>query len=440
MTHTQDRHIEVSELARVEGEGAMDVRVVDGRVELVQLRIYEPPRFFEGLLRGRDFREPVDITARICGICPVAYQLSAINALESLCGVAVPGPIRQLRRLLYCGEWIESHVLHVMLLHAPDFLGLQSAIELAARDRALVETALRLRKAGNAVLDLVGGRAIHPINVRLGGFHRAPTRRELAVLVPELEWAREAAAGIVRLVAGFDFPALEQPHRYVALRPTPDDIPPGGSGYPIERGRIVDTDGLDAGPEEWPDHFVEHQVEHSTAMHATAVDGATYVVGPAARFALNADRLTPVAAELAAEVGLTAPERNPFRSIVVRAVELLYAVDEALNLIAAYDEPDEPAVPVEPVAGTGHGVSEAPRGILYHRYTVDAAGIVTAATITPPTSQNQRGVEADLARFVQAHLELDDDELQWRCEQAIRNYDPCISCSTHFLDLRVERR
>ena len=440
MSHTHSRDIRVAELARVEGEGAMHVSVVDGRVDHVELQIYEPPRFFEALLRGRDFREPPDITARICGICPVAYQLSAINAIESLCRVEVPDPIRQLRRLLYCGEWIESHVLHVFLLHAPDFLGYASALDLAADDKALVEMALRMRKAGNTLLEVVGGRAIHPINVKVGGFHRAPTKAALEALVPELEWARDAAVEAVRLVASFDFPDLAHDHRYVALRPTAEDTPPGATGYPIERGRLLSTDGLDAPVEAWPEYFAEHQVAHSTALHAQALDGATYLVGPAARFALNADLLAPAAAQVATEVGLVAPDRNPFRSIIIRTVETVHALEEALSLIDAYEEPDESSVPVEPVAGTGHGVSEAPRGILYHRYTLDEQGLITDAVIVPPTSQNQRAVEADLAEFVQAHLELDDDDLQWRCEQAIRNYDPCISCSTHFLDLTVDRR
>lgn len=440
MSHSHDRHIRVAELARVEGEGAMHVTVTDGRVDDVKLEIYEPPRFFEGLLQGRMFTEPPDITARICGICPVAYQISSINAIEDLCGVEVTDPIKQLRRLLYDGEWIESHVLHVFMLHAPDFLGYDSALDMAADHRGLVETALRLREAGNALLEVVGGRAVHPINTRVGGFHRAPRRRDLWALVPELEWALEEAVGAVRLVAGFDFPELDHGHRYVALRPDPADQAPGCSSYPIDGGRIVDTDGLDVPVSSWPDEFEEYQAGHSTALHARTRDGATYLVGPAARFALAGDRLTPAAAAIAKEVGLTAPDRNPFRSIVIRAVETVHALEEALAIIDEYEEPDESHVEVEPVAGVGHGISEAPRGILYHRYTVDGDGRITDAVIVPPTSQNQRAVEEDLALFVQAHLELDDAALQWQCEQAIRNYDPCISCSTHFLQLTVDRR
>jgi sulfhydrogenase subunit alpha len=440
VSHTHERDISVEALARVEGEGAMRVRIRDDHVEHVALEIYEPPRFFEALLVGRSFLEPPDVTARICGICPVAYQLSAINAIEDACGVQPPPMIRLLRRLLYCGEWIESHVLHVFLLHAPDFLGYQSAIEMAADHRELVETGLRLRKLGNTLLEVVGGRAIHPINVRVGGFYRAPTVTELRALRPELEWARDAAIGTVRAVAGFDYPHLEQHHVYVALRPDVGWGPAVAPGYPLEAGRVVASDGLDIAVREWPRWFREEHVPHSTALHGRMVTGATYAVGPQARFALNADRLNEPAAGVAAEVGLVAPERNPFRSILVRAVETVEAIDEALRLIDAYEEPDAPAIEVEPVAAVGHGATEAPRGILYHRYEIDEDGLVRAATIVPPTAQNQPAMEADLAGFVQRHLDLTDDDLQWRSEQAIRNYDPCISCSTHFLDLRVDRR
>ena len=441
MTHTHDRTLSVEALARVEGEGALHVEVRDGTVTGVQLRIYEPPRYFEALLRGRHHHEPPDITARICGICPVAYQLSAIAAIESIGDVTVPDGIRQLRRLLYCGEWIESHVLHVFLLHAPDFLGYQGVVEMAADHRDLVETALRLRRAGNALLETIGGRAIHPINVRVGGFHRLPTRSELDALVDELAWGREAMADMVRRVADFPFPALDTPRTVVSLRPSPGSGPTGATDYPIEQGRVVASTGLDAPVDEWPAHFHEEHVAHSTALHGRMRAGAgPYLVGPVARFDLNADRLSPAAAALAQEVGLVAPVANPFRSIVVRAVETFYAFDEALRLIAAYAPPGVPAVPVPAVAGVGHGATEAPRGLLYHRYAVDADGLVTDAVIVPPTSQNQPAIEQDLATFVQAHLDLDDGALQWQCEQAIRNHDPCISCSTHFLRLTVDRR
>lgn len=423
--------VAVPALARVEGEGGLEVVIRDGAVVEARLDIYEPPRFFEALLRGRRHTEPPDITARICGICPIAYQMSSVQAIEDACAVDVPEPIRALRRLIYCGEWIESHALHVYLLHAPDFLGYESGIHMAADHPDLVQRGLRLKRAGNRLMDVVGGRSVHPINVRVGGFYRAPDRRELRALVDELEWARDAALATVRWVAGFPFPDFEQDYQFVSLRhPTL---------YPISEGRIISNRGLDISAREYDDRFMEEHVAHSTALHSHLTDGSTYFVGPMARYSLNADRLSDVAAEAAREAELGPTCTNPFRSIIVRAVETVYACDEALRLIDAYEPPEPPFVEVPPRAGTGYGCTEAPRGILYHRYRIAADGTIEAAKIVPPTSQNQPAIEEDLRTFVQDRLDLPQDRLTWECEQAVRNYDPCISCATHFLDLRVQR-
>ncbi|MCZ7527997.1 MAG: Ni/Fe hydrogenase subunit alpha [Acidimicrobiia bacterium] len=434
MTHRSpaSRALEVDALARVEGEGGMFVEVRDGAVTDVQLRIYEPPRFFEGFLRGRRHTEPPDITARICGICPVAYQMSACRAVEDACGVTVDGPLRDLRRLVYCGEWIESHTLHVYMLHAPDFLGYESAVHMAEDHREVVQRGLSLKKVGNDLLELVGGRAVHPVNIRVGGFYRVPTRRELRPVAERLRWARDAALDTVAWVAGFDFPDFEHDHELVCLS-RPDE-------YPIDDGRVVTSSGLDLPVDRFPDHFVEEQVEHSTALHGRRVGGDHYLVGPLARYSLCSDRLSGVAREAATGAGLGPRCTNPFRSIVVRAVEVLYACDEALRIIDGYEAPDRPFVDVPPRAGVGHGATEAPRGLLYHRYELDERGTILDARIVPPTSQNQPTIEHDLWHLVEEHLDLDDEALGLRCEQAIRNYDPCISCATHFLDLRVDRR
>jgi coenzyme F420-reducing hydrogenase alpha subunit len=433
MTHKANgsRTLRVDELARVEGEGAMLVRTRDGRVETVELRIYEPPRFFEAFLRGRAYTEPPDITARICGICPVAYQMSACTAIEDACGATVDGPLADLRRLIYCGEWIESHALHVYLLHAPDFLGYDGAVEMAADHRDVVQRGLAMKKAGNEIIALLGGRPIHPVNVRVGGFYRVPARRELRPLAEQLRRGRDLALETVRWVAGFDFPGFEGDYELVAVR-SPD------GEYPIFGDGVASSGGLDIDVHDLGEQLVEHHVPHSTALHAS-LGGLErpYMCGPLARYGLAAAALSPLAREAAAEAGLGGVCRNPFQSIVVRAVEILYAFDEALRLIDRYEEPDAPAVPVEPRAATGHGVTEAPRGMLYHRYELDGDGIIRSARIVPPTSQNQRQIEDDLRRFVEPRLHLSTDELTRRCEQAIRNYDPCISCATHFLDLEV---
>jgi sulfhydrogenase subunit alpha len=435
MTHklTQGDHVlKVDTLARVEGEGAMHIVVHDGLVADVELRIFEPPRFFEAFLRGRAWTEPPDITARICGICPVAYQMSSCLAIEDACGVTVPEELRLLRRLLYCGEWIESHSLHIYLLHAPDFLGYPGAIEMAADHGAVVQRGLSLKKAGNALMTLVGGRAIHPVNVRVGGFYRLPTVQELRDFRPILERARDDAVETVRLVAGFEFPDLVQPQEYVALR--------SPHGYPLESGSVVSSAGRAFEVADFGTHVVEEHVARSNALHARLEGATPYVVGPLARYTLNHDQLGPLAREVAGDAGLGDECRNPFQSIVVRAVELVHATDEALAIIDAWDGASAPFVDVPPRAGIGHGATEAPRGLLYHRYELAEDGTILDATIVPPTSQNQPSIEADLRAFVQERLDLPRNELIRQCEQAIRNYDPCISCATHFLDLTMEEQ
>ncbi|WP_084959946.1 Ni/Fe hydrogenase subunit alpha [Thermoactinospora rubra] len=427
MTH---KTIRVGGLTRVEGEGALLVRARAGRITDLQLRIYEPPRFFEALLRGRDFTEPPDITARICGICPVAYQMSACQALEAICGVTVDGPLRDLRLLLYFGEWIESHTLHIYLLHAPDFLGYPSGIAMARDHRPVVERGLALKKAGNELVAAVGGRAIHPVNVRLGGFYRAPTRADLAPVAERLRRARDLALETVSWVAGFDFPPVEHDYRFLAL------THPGE--YAILSGTPAVSDGTRFPVEDWPAHVVEEQVPHSTALHARLDGSPGYLTGALARYALNSARLSPLAREAAASAGLGPVCRNPYRSIVVRAVEVVHACDEAVRIIDGYTEPDAPAVPVTPRAGVGHGASEAPRGTLYHRYRVDDAGRIAETDIVPPTAQNQARIEEDLRALLEPRLDLPVARLTELSEQAVRNHDPCISCSAHFLDLRLD--
>jgi coenzyme F420-reducing hydrogenase alpha subunit len=434
MTHDRTaRRFEVEALTRVEGEGGLIVEVRDGELADVRLRIFEPPRFFEGFLQGRQFTEPPDITARICGICPVAYQMSACQAIEAACGVEVDPAIRDLRHLLYCGEWIESHTLHIHLLHAPDFLGYPSGIAMATDHRAEVERGLRLKKIGNQVLDVVGGRAVHPVNVRVGGFYSAPTAAAMAGLADELRWALDASIEVARWVAGFTYPrhALPDDTVLVALRHPAE--------YPMLGERLVSTTGLDITPDQWRDHFTEEHVQHSTALHGRMLAGGDYLVGPLARFALNHDHLAPRAKATAAEVGLTPDERNPFRSLLVRAIETVHACEVALAIAEGYRVPARSFVPAEPRAAVGCGWSEAPRGLLWHRYEIADDGRIVAAQIVPPTSQNQPTIEHDLMHLIEHSLHLDDVALESLCETAVRNYDPCISCATHFLDMRVIR-
>ncbi len=429
-----ERRINVDYLARVEGEGALRVKIEGDSVTDVRLDIYEPPRLFEAFLRGRNFQEVVDITARICGICPVAYQMSAAHALEKAMGVTPPPGVRQLRRLLYCGEHIESHVLHMFMLHAPDFLGHESSISMAGDPqlRPYVELALRMKKIGNHLVTVIGGREIHPISVCVGGFYRAPKRSELLALKSDLEWGLEAMVSACRWAAGLDYPDFEVDYEFVALS-HPNE-------YPLNEGRIHSSTGKSIPVDEFESHYVEEHVARSNALHSVnARTGNSYKVGPLARFNLNSERLYPAAQSIARELGLTPPVRNPFMSLLVRGVETVHMFEEAIALIDGYAPPEPPRAPVQPKPGEGAHATEAPRGTLYHRYKVDEQGLITSARIIPPTAQNFRRMEDDLWKFVPSVISKPHEEATLRCEQLVRCYDPCISCATHFLKLDIVR-
>jgi sulfhydrogenase subunit alpha len=427
----KNRTIKVDYLARVEGEGALFVKIKNDAVSEVRLEIFEPPRFFEAFLRGRKYSEAPDITARICGICPVAYQMSSVTAMENAFGVHVDGQLRALRRLLYCGEWIESHALHVYMLHAPDFLGYEDAIQMAKDHPEAVKKALELKKLGNDIMITLGGREIHPMNVRVGGFYRVPHKNELKPLVERLKRAIELSVETVKLVATFPFPDFEQDYEFVALRHPQE--------YAITEGRLVSNRGLDIPISDYERHFTEEHVAHANALHSVHIGKGNYFVGPLARYSLNFDKLSPLAQETAKAVGLGYQCKNPFKSIIVRSVETIYACEEALRIINEYEEPEKPVIDFEPRSAVGYGCTEAPRGILYHRYRIDEHGDILDAKIVPPTSQNQKTIEKDLWHFVNKNINLPKDKLTWQCEQAIRNYDPCISCATHFIKLDISR-
>jgi coenzyme F420-reducing hydrogenase alpha subunit len=426
----ENRVIKVNMLARVEGEGGLFVKIKDDQVADVKLKIFEPPRLFEGFLRGRAYSEAPDITARICGICPVAYQMSAVHAMENAFGVKVDGALRDLRRLLYCGEWIESHVLHVYMLHAPDFLGYPDAIQLAKDFPEAVKRGLAMKKIGNEIVRLLGGREIHPINVRVGGFYRVPTRSDLLPLLEQLKWALEAAMETARWVGTLNFPDLEFDYEFVALHHPHE--------YALNEGRLISNKGLDIPIGEYESNFMEEHVAHSNALQSYRKGGKSYFVGPLARYNLNYEQLSPIAKEAARGGGISETCRNPFKSIIARAVETVYAIDHAIHIIENYQPPESANVPVQPKTGFGYGCTEAPRGLLYHRYRLDGAGNILEAKIVPPTSQNQRAIEEDVRRFVEKNLSLPEEQLTLGCEQAIRNYDPCISCATHFLKLHID--
>jgi sulfhydrogenase subunit alpha len=431
MTEKRNVRIEVPVLARVEGEGALLLSVRDGHIDELKLRIYEPPRFFEKFLEGRDHQDVIDAVARICGICPVAYQMSAAQALERVFGVQLPAWAERMRRVFYCGEWLQSHALHVHLLAAPDFLGTDSVLGMAQTHPEEVKRGLRLQSLGNALIALFGGRSVHPVGVRVGGFHHAPTQAAVDDMLERLRAALPEAEALVAWTASLPLPESDQDFVSVSLR-HPEE-------YPLYSGRIVSSAGLDIDVEEYEAHFVEEHAPHSTALHAK-LHGEPYLVGPLARLNLNLDRLPePVRAALE-RTGIEFPSRNTFHSVVARAVEIHLVIFEAIRLLEDYVLPDQPAAPFSVRAGNAAGASEAPRGLLWHRYGVGEDGLISAARIVPPTSQNQARIEEDLRLSLEAcGLEQADDVLRLHGEMVIRNYDPCISCATHFLRLEVDR-
>jgi coenzyme F420-reducing hydrogenase alpha subunit len=430
MSIEREIHIEVPVLARVEGEGALELVASGGEIQQLRLRIFEPPRYFEKFLEGRSYTEVIDTVARICGICPVAYQMSAAQAIEAAFGVEIEPWAHALRRVMYCGEWIQSHALHIHLLAAPDFLGYPNAIALAGDHPDIVRRGLRLQALGNDLIRLCGARSVHPVGVRVGGFHHAPTMDEVAKMLAALRDALPDAEAMLRWTASLDLPDDPQDFVNVALRADAD--------YGIEQGRIVSDDGLDITIDDFEQHFEERHEPHSTALFAL-LHGKPYLVGPLARVNLNLAQLGPALPALEA-CGLQWPSRNMFHSVVARAAEILYVIHEAVRLLEAYERPARPYVEVTPRAGTGCGATEAPRGLLWHRYRFDAQGRVESARIVPPTSQNQARIETDLRNSLERYgLQNPDEALRLRAETVIRNYDPCISCATHFLRLKVER-
>jgi sulfhydrogenase subunit alpha len=422
--------IHIPALARVEGEGALTIRLKDGAVNEINLDIFEPPRFFEGFLNGRYFQDVPDITARICGICPVAYQMSSVQALESALQVSITPEVRRLRQLLYCAEYIESHALHIYLLQAPDLVGYDSAISLAADDPDLVKKALRLKKIGNDLLKTIGGRSVHPVNTCVGGFYHWPSQDAIHGMVPDLEWARQASIDTAIWAATLNYPDFQQDYEFVALNRIDE--------YAIYDGYIASSTGKRIDPSEFEKNYIETHVEHSNALHSHTSSDTSYFVGPLARFNLNYKKLRQGARDVARKIDLKPPVRNPYKGLLARAIELVHCCDLAIELAGEYhpEGPSYKEIKVRP--GEGCGVSEAPRGLLYHRYVVDEQGLVRFARITPPTAQNFAQMEADLWALAPAAVKLPQEEASLSFEHLLRSYDPCISCSVHFLRLRIE--
>jgi len=344
--------------------------------------------------------------------------------------VTISPEVRQLRQLLYCAEYIESHALHIYLLQAPDLVNQESALSLAAEAPELVKQGLRLKKIGNDLLKTIGGRSVHPVNTCVGGFYRWPDEQAIHGLVPELEWARQASIDTVKWAATLNYPDFEQDYEFVALNRIDD--------YAIYDGYILSSNGKRITPQEFEQHYTETHVERSNALHSHTANDGTYFVGPLARLNLNYKKLRQIAKETAREIGLKLPLRNPYKGLLARAIELVHTCDLAIELANAYHPQGPSHVEFDIQPGEGCGVSEAPRGLLYHRYIVDEQGMIRFARITPPTAQNFAQMEADLWALAPRVINQPQEEASLSFEHLLRSYDPCISCATHFLKLHID--
>ncbi len=437
---SRDVSVNVEFLTRVEGHGHIVVDVANGALRKAELQIVEAPRFFEAMLQGRSIFEAQHITSRICGICACGHSLASIQAAENAIGFSPSEQTTKLRKLLLHMENLDSHVLHIYMLAAPDLVGVQSFMGLMKDHADAVRRALRMKKACNDVCDILVGRHVHPISCVVGGFTKLPGNKELTAMRDLLLKVQEDLAPTVELIAALapKFPDFSRETEYVALLSDDDE-------YPLLHGDIGSSDGVRKVKEEYSSITNEFLVPHSSAKHAK-LSRDSYAVGALARFNLNADKLTPGAKAVAEKIGLSTPCYNPFLNTAAQLVECAHCAEEALQiveeLLATGVEQSEAvivgvnenqSIPVK--AGSGVGAVEVPRGILFHDYKVDDQGIIQQANCVIPTGQNLENIEADMHKLVPEILDKSDAEITLALEMLVRAYDPCISCSTHFLEV-----
>lgn len=428
------RTVVIPHLGRVEGHGGIFVRVEGNRVSQVQMDIYEGSRFYEALLKGKHFGEVQGIITRICAICSASHTVTALQALENALDVTVSERVHDLRGLLLLGATIESHALHVFALALPDFLGFESVLAMASQYREEVVQALKLKQLGNRIQELIGGRAVHPINTLVGGFGKLPSHLELEALRRDLEAALPVLDRFVELAASLELPELPQaPTVYVALRPYEE-------AFRFRGVSICTSKGEEYPLESYRQAIREFTVEHSHAKHAALAAGHTYMVGSLARLRLWGHYLNGRAAEALAKLIPDRESNNPLLNNWAQLVELVHAVERSIEIcekLLGQPEERQDLAPYAVKAGRGVGAIEVPRGTLFHEYELDGEGRVVAANVITPTAQNLANLERDLRETVEHTLacrpQAADRELKLQLEMVARAYDPCISCSVHLI-------
>ncbi len=418
--------IEVHHLTRVEGHGNIRIRVKDGRLREARWEVVETPRFFEALLRGKRYDVAPWITGRICGICSIGHTLASIRAVENAFGFDPPEQTRNLRLLLKHAETLQSHVLHLYFLAAPDFLGVGSVFPLIETHPDAVRRAARLKLLANDLCDLVGGRRMHPTRTVVGGFTLLPKKRELAGFRERLIAALPDLSATVDLFRSFPVPDFSRETEFVSLL--------GDGGYPFIGGRLVSSDGVIRPESGYLEMTNERVVAHSTAKWCR-LSRESFAVGPLARVNNNFSFLLPEAKVLAESLGLSPVRHNPFLAHAARLAECLHVTLESVALIDGLLSTDfgEPRRTVTPREGKGVAAVEVPRGILYHAYEFDRDGRIVMADCVIPTGQNHGNIQADLESLARemAAEGKQDAEIERLAQMLVRAYDPCISCSVH---------
>jgi len=435
--------VNVEYLTRVEGHGNIVVNVKEGILEKCELQIIEAPRFFEGMLQGRSIFEAQHITSRICGICSCGHTLASIQAAEDAIGFIPSKQTLELRKFLLHMENLDSHILHIYLLVAPDLLGVKSFVPLIRSHNQVVRLALKMKKACNDVCDILVGRHIHPISAIVGGFTKLPREKDLDAMLKILYDMRPGMDATVEFAAGFKFPAFERDTEYVAL--VSDD-----AEYPMLLGDVGSTDGKRVNKYEYKKVTNEFIVPHSSAKHARW-HRESYAVGALARFNLNATKLHPKAKEVANTLNMKPKVTNPYLNTVAQLIECVHSLEDSIRILEDfkrkeinYDEEiivglnEQNRIKVK--AGTGVGAVEVPRGILFHCYEVDEKGIIIKANSIIPTGQNVNNIERDMKKLVPEILHKSDEDITLSLEMLVRAYDPCISCSAHFLNVKYVNR
>jgi len=431
--------VNVEYLTRVEGHGNIVVNVKEGILEKCELQIVEAPRFFEGMLQGRSIFEAQHITSRICGICSCGHTLASIQAAEEAIGFMPSRQTLELRKFLLHMENLDSHILHIYLLVAPDLLGVKSFIPLIRSHNQVVRLALKMKKACNDVCDILVGRHIHPISAIVGGFTKLPRENDLDAMLKILYDMRPGMDATVELAAGLKFPVFERDTEYVAL--VSDD-----AEYPMLLGDVGSTDGKRLHKNEYKKVTNEFIVPHSSAKHAKW-NRESYAVGALSRFNLNAQKLHPKARETANMLNMKPKVINPYLNTVAQLIECVHSLEDGIRILEDfkkreinYDEEmivglnEQNRIKVK--SGIGVGAVEVPRGTLFHYYEVDEKGMITKANCIIPTSQNVNNIERDMKKLVPEILNRSDQDITLSLEMLVRAYDPCISCSAHFLNVK----